>query len=211
VAKAKKAAAKTADTKPITDVAHPGTTAPSDTSKSIITSRPMIKDPMVVEDDKPDEDKETLVKKTAETKIIPPEEKAAEGTEPDDGKAVEPEEPAKPEENDKKSDEADDKAAATEPDIEPDDGKTDEKDRKPSKSEPGDKDAEAKDAKLQQLVDNKKYFLPINAVEHRRSKRVVIGGVVLALLLTVAWADIALDASLIQVNGVKPVTHFFSN
>jgi hypothetical protein len=36
-------------------------------------------------------------------------------------------------------------------------------------------------------------------------------GVVLAIVLALAWADIALDAGLIQINGVKPVTHFFSN
>ena len=31
------------------------------------------------------------------------------------------------------------------------------------------------------------------------------------LLLLLAWGDIALDANLIQVSGIKPVTHFFSN
>ena len=67
------------------------------------------------------------------------------------------------------------------------------------------------DAEIQKLVDSKQFFLPINSVEKRRSKRVVLLGVVLSLLLALAWADVALDAGIIQINGVKPVTHFFSN
>lgn len=75
-------------------------------------------------------------------------------------------------------------------------------------------EAEAKakhDAAIQKLVDSKQYFLPINAVEKRRTKHFVILGVLLSILLLLAWGDIALDAGLIQVSGVKPVTHFFSN
>ncbi|HZL07579.1 MAG TPA: hypothetical protein VFC50_00090 [Candidatus Dormibacteraeota bacterium] len=66
-------------------------------------------------------------------------------------------------------------------------------------------------ATIDKLADSKKYYLPINAVEKRRSRRFVILGIILSLLLIVAWADIALDAGLIHVNGIKPVTHFFSN
>jgi hypothetical protein len=36
-------------------------------------------------------------------------------------------------------------------------------------------------------------------------------GVLLSLVLILAWADIALDAGIIQLGNVKPVTHFFSN
>jgi hypothetical protein len=79
-----------------------------------------------------------------------------------------------------------------------------------------DPEAEAKqqadhDAAIQKLVDNKQYFLPINAVEQRRSKRFVALGVLLSLFLLVAWCEIALDAGLIDVPGIQPLTHFFSN
>jgi hypothetical protein len=67
------------------------------------------------------------------------------------------------------------------------------------------------DAALEKLVESKQYFLPINALEKRRTKRFVVLGVVLALVLAAAWADIALDAGLITIHGIKPVTHFFSN
>ncbi len=66
-------------------------------------------------------------------------------------------------------------------------------------------------AAIDKLTDSKKYYLPINAVEKRRSRRFVILGIILSLLLIVAWADIALDAGLIHLGGIKPLTHFFSN
>jgi hypothetical protein len=66
-------------------------------------------------------------------------------------------------------------------------------------------------AAIDKLTDNKKYYLPINAVEKRRSRRFVILGIILSLLLILAWADIALDSGLIHINGIKPLTHFFSN
>ncbi len=65
-------------------------------------------------------------------------------------------------------------------------------------------------AGIDKLADSKKYFLPINAVEKRRSKRFVALGILLSLLLAAAWVNIALDAGLIELNGLKPLTHFFS-
>lgn len=81
-----------------------------------------------------------------------------------------------------------------------------------------DKQPEAEDDKqakhqaaIEKLVDSKKYYLPINTIEKRRSKHFAIVGILISLLLIVAWADVALDAGLIHVKGIKPVTHFFSN
>ena len=195
MAKAKKAAGS-GDAKPIADVAHPGTTAPTDTSKSIITHRLMVKDPMVVEEDAKLEDTGSLPKKTSELKIAPP-------TEPvtnDDPAPVEPETPA--------AEKAPEPAETEEP-------KSADEDKKSLKAPKSDKDIKAaeaaKDAKLQQLIDSKKYSLPINAVEQRRSKRVVTLGIVLAILLALAWVNIALDAGLIHLDNIKPLTHFFSS
>lgn len=70
---------------------------------------------------------------------------------------------------------------------------------------------EKHDAEIQKLIDSRTYSLPIKTVEQRRSKRVVILGVLLSLVLIAAWINIALDAGLIEIGGVKPVTHFFSN
>lgn len=177
------------------DVAHPGTTAPSDTSKSIITPRPMIKDPMVVEDDEKDGSSKKPLAKKSKTKIAPPEETTE----------------AVPEKPDSEPDSEPEKEPEPETPVE---DKTDDQDKKKSaKSDPDAEKAEhvAQDAKIQKLVENKKYFLPINAVEHRKSRRFVALGVVLALVLALAWVDIALDAGLIDLGGIKPVTRFFSN
>jgi hypothetical protein len=66
-----------------------------------------------------------------------------------------------------------------------------------------------RDEELLKLTETKQYFLPINSVEKRRSKQVVLGGVLLSLILIVAWVDIALDAGLIELGSIKAVTHFF--
>jgi hypothetical protein len=81
---------------------------------------------------------------------------------------------------------------------------------------PEDVDAEAKaeaeyDATIEKLIDSHEHFLPINSVEKRRAKHVIVLGVLLSLVLAAAWVDIALDAGIIHLSSVKPVTHFFSN
>jgi hypothetical protein len=75
-----------------------------------------------------------------------------------------------------------------------------------------DEAAEAKRAvEVQTLVDSKTYFLPINSVERRRTKHFVIAGVLISIILAVAWVDVALDAGLVRIGDVQPLTHFFSS
>ena len=64
--------------------------------------------------------------------------------------------------------------------------------------------------KVAQLVNDGTYFLPINSLEKRRAKRSAFIGIVLVIVLGLAWGTIALDAGIIAIDGVKPVTHFFS-
>ncbi|HEY5153083.1 MAG TPA: hypothetical protein VII55_03840 [Candidatus Saccharimonadales bacterium] len=66
-------------------------------------------------------------------------------------------------------------------------------------------------AAIDKLAESKKYYLPINTVEKRRSRRFVALGVILSLLLALAWADIALDAGLITTNTSLPHTHYFDS
>jgi hypothetical protein len=63
-------------------------------------------------------------------------------------------------------------------------------------------------AQLDKLVEEKAYFLPINQVERRRTLHFSIAGILLIILLGLAWIDLAADAGLITL-PVKPVTHFF--
>jgi len=65
-------------------------------------------------------------------------------------------------------------------------------------------------AELDKLAESHKYYLPINQVEKRKNKRNALLGVLLIAVLAVAWADISLDAGIIHLSGIKPLTHFFS-
>jgi hypothetical protein len=200
--------------KTIIDVTHADSVPPSPNSKSVIVaSRPILKDPMVVEES---EDEATKpIAKAGEKNIL-----ASAVTEP-----MSSDQPAKG------PTVAELAEAAAKDDIKPSDEKpvddkpqkdeklpaTDEKDDEKS-GQPNNQTIEAEaaqqakhDAAIEKLTESKQYYLPIETIEKRRSKRFVAVGVLLSLLLIVAWADIALDAGLIQLNGVKPVTHFFSN
>lgn len=197
----------------VTDVAHPNTSTPSDTSKPIITHRPMIKDPMMVDgkaqpETEPEEEK-LPIKKTGEAKLKPLDDTAPQAA-PDDGADNdEAEKPEKPEEagadssdsaeetKDAEDDAGSDKAGKT--------GKTGTEPKTKPETEP------EEDPKIRKLIESKKYFLPLNAVEHRRSARFAAVGVILALVLAAAWVNVALDAGLIHIDGIKPVTHLFSN
>ena len=66
----------------------------------------------------------------------------------------------------------------------------------------------AQAAKVADLIKQERYVLPINALERRRSKQVVIGGFLLIVILAMAWLDLAADAGFIHMPGL-PLTHFF--
>ena len=66
------------------------------------------------------------------------------------------------------------------------------------------------DKAVEKLIDSKQYYLPVNSVEKRRTKRVILIGIILSIVLALAWVDIALDAGLITIDGVQPITHLFS-
>lgn len=269
-------------TKKIIDVQHPGKTAPSGTSKSVIvTNRPIMKDPMVVDEDgKPEESAPaaTTYKSGGEAVIKPlteqdSKEEKTESTEADKSKTISQlaeeaskddkkaddtqgpelkEEVKDPEiklpigEDDKKEDTEEDKKTPqpTEKAEEKVDEKADEKpvedaaESKPEDDKPelastesddksdkdnSDKEGDPKEiadaeedkelkkrrAEVNKLVESKKYSLPIKTVENRHNRRAVIIGVVVSILLILAWINIALDAGLISLGGVKAYTNFF--
>jgi hypothetical protein len=205
--------------KTIIDVTHADSAPPSPNSKSVIvTNRPILKDPMVVDEaadseassgDKPAKSSAPSIAELAEA--------AAQKNQPEKEAAAKPEKKIEPAAGPPAEKEDAAKPAAKEPEK-PDikESETEEPDQ-PDKVKPA-QEAEAEaakaaehDAAIEKLIEGKQYYLPINSIEKRRSKRFVAGGILLSLLLIVAWADIALDAGLIQVSGIKPLTHFFSN
>lgn len=218
----------TKKSQPISDVESPGTTAASPTSKSIIIKNgPIIKDPMVVEESVTEpkaESSKNVVKAGGSSKIklqplptsdiIPSKEpeatedvktSAPDGAKKDEEKSSEtetPEEPAQKSKSEHKTD--------------ADTGKESDTKDKPTNS-PAEQDAaEASrkaehDTNLQKIVDSKTYYLPIDAVKKRKTKRFVILGITLSIFLILVWINIALDAGLINIDGVSPLTHFFSS
>lgn len=62
---------------------------------------------------------------------------------------------------------------------------------------------------IDQLVSSGRYSLPINSVEKRKNRRLVIAGIVLCLLLMVVWYDVALDAGIVSNVLKLPHTRFF--
>ena len=209
--------------KPITDVAKPGKTAPSATSRpAIITNRPILKDPMIASaNDTTLPEKETaekhLSKPSTAVKLQPLEESAPE---------EKPEEPVTDTETVSTAKEADATpaevpevaettksevtAGADEPTPEDDKGDVD------GAQKASANDLEVEEAKraehqaaIEKLADSKQYYLPINSVERRRTKRIVVLGFLAVIVIAAALVDVGLDAGLIHIDGVKPVTHFF--
>ncbi len=64
-------------------------------------------------------------------------------------------------------------------------------------------------AAVTELTTSRRYFLPINMKEKKKNRKVVAIGIVVALLLTVVWFDVALDAGIISNSFNLPHTHFF--
>ncbi len=258
-----------ASSKRIIDVAQPGKSAPAATSKPVlITNRPILKDPMVVEGSKeateePVADEVKKLSSTTRIKLQPldtdteakadeaetktaesettsalettaektdlPAEKPAEAVadtakataepdapkekEPDTDKALAPNQdaaenkttpdakPAATKTTDSETEKTDE--VATEEGAEADNTTPDAADAKAAE------EAAKHDAAIQALADSKKFYLPVNAVEKRRTKRFVLLGVLLSLLLVVAWVDIAADASLVKLGSKVPHTHLF--
>jgi hypothetical protein len=152
------------------------------------------------EPEKPDEPVKPTDKKPAE-----PEPESAKDSEPaETDKATE--DTKDPDEEEKAEEEAGDEPGSDNPTQrdKPKDGtKADDADVKAQKEQ-------ERKAELEKIAESHKYYLPINQIEKRRNKRATLLGAVVILVLGLAWADIALDAGLLTVPGVKAPTHFFS-
>ena len=253
---------KSDDSKKIMDVAHPNTSAADTSGKPIIISnRPLMKDPMMVDDGKNKDNEDALKKTPALSRLEPlsaPILPNIDGNEVDDEKQnlgkkviisdsetevpekeIEEEKPEKPKEETKEPEKEEApleevaekvKEDAIVPEEKPEEQINEPKVDSESKDEAQSNDEEIKtddespedidvieaakkaehDAAIDKLAESKQYYLPINSVEKRKSKRFVSLGILLSLILIVAWADIALDAGLISLSMNIPHTHFFS-
>ena len=199
--------------KRIADVANPNDTIPSTNSKSvIISSRPIMRDPMMAASPTASEAttdsatvkpivsearKPALASVSHELLLIPPADSGHPIVE-----AIVDVIPPKPTTEPTP-------AAAAEPVIAAA-VKTDP--TNPDADEAKQVDAETERlAGIDKLIESQKYFLPVDAVELKRAHRFYIVGIVAIFLLGLLFVDIALDAGLVHISGLRAVTHFFSN
>lgn len=220
------------------DVAKPGTAAASPTSRPVIvTNRPIMQDPMMVtpnadepvsqssaikiklrplSETKADADDTDTTRKDVDLKSEDVADQKDTGTS-DDKPENQPtvEDPSEPIENPEKIE----AIAPEKPQPEPivaneaplpssDENESDmgmQPDAKTAALEAALKRAEAVD----KLIEERQYFLPINAIERRRSKLVVALGLLLIVVLALALVDLMLDAGFIHIPGVQPLTHIF--
>lgn len=63
-------------------------------------------------------------------------------------------------------------------------------------------------AEQAKAIESGKYFLPIQTADNRRARRDTIIFVILGIVLILIWLDVLLDANLISLGGIKPVTDF---
>lgn len=213
----------------IVDVSHPGQTAPSPNSKSVIISHhPTMKDPMVNADQSSAHEPEAPAPAKVSRTVIQPLPGSSLLTKPDP--ELPPNAVQQPASASDTPPDSDDQPAQTnvQPPAEPapeqaeakalvatSTGTTAQLGTKDVKSDAeiaSAEDAEAKrQTELEAMIEDKRYNLPINTAENQRTQQFVVGGVVIGVILVAAWVNIALDAGIIHLGGVKALTHFFSN
>ncbi len=195
------------------DIAQPGKgQVTSATSRPVmITNRPVMTDPMVNE--VPQEEPTTAppLKATKELVIAPLHKTLSEApdkTEPADIASSTPE-TAKPD------------VPIAEPVVEPvtetkPTPKTETAEPPKTAEEAADKAQEAAKsanehaARLEKMIEEEKYFLPINAVQQRRSQQIAVIGALVIILLALAWYNVALDAGLLPNTYNLPHTSLFT-
>ena len=192
-------------TAPIIDVARPNESAPSATSISVIVNnRPILRDPMMVaaidtSADEPDRIASVSTKiniQPSENKNeIKNEELVTEVAQPKTDPLVQEEQTAKTVDHSENSIVADNQS----------DNKNELDDQIIETQEQAKHDAE-----ISEIIESKRYYLPIDTVEKRRTKRFVLIGASVSILLILIWIDVALDAGLIKLGGLKALTHIFS-
>lgn len=205
------------------DVAKPGKSTPDTSARPVlITHRPMVQDPMVKDDKKPEDeaaDKPVEVKKDLGghgDKVIQP---ISDETSAEDKTDAGPEVDASPEPgSDSSSDVDPDPTPESEqasPEKTPEEKAQAEEaaivDATAEQAEAGKKKPEgelspeekAKQEALQKLITDKKYFVPIGQVSHRRNQRMLI--IVVVVLLIIIGGYFAIDAGLVSTPITLPL------
>lgn len=200
--------------KPIDDVAKPGDTPADATSRPlIVSSGAMMKDPMVTDDSKAKTDEPSSLQ-TSPKKVVEP--LAEADSDPVDAE-VKPDNADATKEDTPKPEKADEKAKS--------DAKAEAKSTEPTDSEQADdtavvdavvdqvadnkqvseedKAAEERQKVVDQLTEQKKYFVPLAAAQHRRNNKIAVI-VICALVPLIVGVILAIDAGVIDLGFDLP-------
>jgi hypothetical protein len=133
----------------------------------------------------------------------------------------EPEAKAKPPEEEDETEESSAETKPADTEAEPEADEAEGEDSDPDADASSDADGKAnphvrkaleeakRQQEIQEYIDNKEFFVPINAIARKRSLRVSIGLTFLELLLGLVLLNLMLDAGLIQLLEKIPHTNFF--
>lgn len=183
----------TNSSKSVFDVSKPNNSAPTPTSRPVITQHgPMMKDPMVatdIEEEKQPKVETSETQNTIGEKVIAPlNQPAPESKKPDE--APKPEKATEDISKDKNEAEAAIVSAVAE---------------QAGKKKKGglSKEETARQAELEKLIEEKKYYVPIGQVKHRRHKRLFWTFFIFVLVL-LAGSYLAIDANLIDLGIELP-------
>lgn len=171
------------NSKPVFDVSKPNKSAPTATSRPVINLHgPIMKDPMVSDgsDDAPTQEAKPVVK-VGEKVIAPLNNPTAAAEESADTAASET--------ADKETEKRESEAAVVDAVAE--------QTGKKKKGEPNKEDI-ARQAELEKMIADKKYFVPIGQAKHRRRQWLRV--MLLLLILLTAGSYLAVDANLIDLD-----------
>lgn len=77
------------------------------------------------------------------------------------------------------------------------------------KASAAEKAAAAEHAAQEKIIASRQYYLPIDGSAKHRGLQWPLLVLLLVILLGLAWLDIAMDAGIIHIHGIQPLTHFF--
>lgn len=206
------------------DVAKPGDSAASPTSRPVIVGHGsgLKQDPMVKSDDaEADKNEEATAPLLTDKKVIKPITESLEAPKQEE-KPKEPElEEAKEESTDTRQQDQDDNPAEKDEDYSEDQAEANKSEsagdaavdalaqevNSKKESAKAEEEAKKKQAEIDKLVAEKKYVVPIGEEAHHKS-HTLLYLFILILVLVVVFLNFAIDAGLIDI-GVKPLTDAF--
>lgn len=69
----------------------------------------------------------------------------------------------------------------------------------------------AREAEQEKIIASKQYYLPVRALAKRRVNRRALALLVLVVIVAAVWLDLVLDAGIIRLGVIHPLTHFFGS